>query len=161
MLTIDPDSGITAEQIVDLDLGVRPSPAGSGELLLHPDGADAVLVLLVNQQDGGPPDPAIVTFVGCHQSIFGYPNDEAQWGDPRIRGQGYGFFEVRDSPWPERLDRYNRLAFPTSAAGQPARHFGVACHESLGEFLAEDVRVQLWPGSFGDAVGEALRRLLD
>jgi hypothetical protein len=161
MLSIDPHSGIQTDQVVQLDLGVRPSPAGSGELLLHTEGPDAILVLLVVDRDSRRVGPAIVTFVRCRQSVFGYPNDEAQWGDSRLRGRGYGFFEVCDSPWPGRLDAYNRQAFPARTVPQPLRHFGVACHENLGEFLAEDIRMQLWPDPFEDAVREALRRLLD
>ncbi|MGK5741436.1 hypothetical protein [Micromonospora sp. URMC 103] len=47
MLSIDQSDGIEANQVVELDLGFRPSPAGSGEMLLHTDGPDAVLVLFV------------------------------------------------------------------------------------------------------------------
>jgi hypothetical protein len=159
VLSIDPADCVRADQVVELDFGMRPSPAGSGELLLHTDGPDALLVLLVNGPDHTRAGPAIVTFVGCRQSVFGYPNDEARWGDPRLRGLGYGFFEVRDSPWPRRLESYNRQAFPTRTVPRPLRHFGVSCHESLGEFLAADVRTELWPDPFDDAVREALRRL--
>jgi hypothetical protein len=161
MLSIDPADAIRADQVVELDLGVRPAPAGSGELLLHTDGPDALLVLLVNDRDNSRAGPAIVTLVGCQQSVFGYPNDEARWGDPRLRGLGYGFFEVLDSPWPQRLGRYNRPAFPTRTVHRPLRHFGVSCHESLGEFLAADIRVELGPETFAQAVREALRRLFD
>lgn len=160
MLTIDPDSGIRPDQIVELDLGFRPSPAGSGELLLHTDAPDAVLVLLVVDRDANRAGPAIVTLVQCRQSIFGYPNDEAQWGDPRLAGHGYGFFEVLDSPWSRRLDSYNRQAFPGSAPAAGLRHIGVSCHESLGEFLAQDIRIEIWGDPFEAAVREALRRVL-
>jgi hypothetical protein len=105
--------------------------------------------------------PAVVTFVGCRQSVFGYPNDEAQDGDPRLRHHGYGFFEVVDSPWPQRLEAYNRQAFPVHTMARKDRHFVVRCHESLGEFLAEDVRIEPWSGTFDEAVHAAVRQLLD
>jgi hypothetical protein len=159
VLSIDAAECIRADQVVELDLGLRPSPAGSSELLLHTDGPDAILVLLANHQDHTRAGPAIVTIVDCQQSVFGYPNDEARWGDRRLRGHGYGFFEVRDSPWPRRLQSYHRQAFPTRTVPRQLRHFGVACHESLGEFLAADILVELWPDPFEDAVHEALRRL--
>jgi hypothetical protein len=159
VFSIGPADCIRADQVVELDLGVRPSPAGSGELLLHTDGSDAFLVLLVSGRDGTRVGPAIVTFQGCRQLVFGYPNDEAQRGDPRLKGLGYGFFEVCDSPWPRRLESYNRQAFPTRTVQRPLRHFGVCCHESLGEFLAADIHVEPWRDPFEDAVGEALRRL--
>jgi hypothetical protein len=160
MLSIDTRSGIGAAQLADLDLGVIPSPAGSGELLLHAEAPDALLVLLLSHRDGTRAGPGIVTFVGCRQSVFGYPNDEARWGDVRLRGHGYGFVEVHDSPWPRRLDAYNRMAFPGGPPSSAVRHFVVACHETLGEFLAEDIRVEVLPDSFEAAAAVALRRLL-
>jgi hypothetical protein len=160
MLTIDPRSGIQADQIVQLDLGFRPSPAGSGELLIQTEESDTLLVLLVNDRDSKRAGPAIVTFVRCRQSVFGYPNDEAQWGDRRLTGHGYGFFEVLDSPWPQRLNDYNRQAFPYSPTPTGLRHLGVACHENMGEFLAEDIRIEIWGDPFEDAVREALGRVL-
>jgi hypothetical protein len=160
MLSIDPRSGISAANLADLDLGVRPSPAGSGELLLHTEGPDALLVLLPSHRDGTRAGPGIVTFVGCRQSVFGYPNDEAQWGDVRLRGHGYGFIEVHDSPWPQRLDAYNRMAFPTGSPSPAVRHFIVSCHDSLGEFLAEDIRVEVLSDPFEAAAAVALRRLI-
>ncbi len=162
MLSIDPNSDLQAEQIVELDLGVQPNPSGSGELLLHNgEGHDAFLVLMAMHRTGERVGPAIVTFTGCQQSVFGYPNDEARGGDPRLRGKGYGFFEVCDSPWAERLDAYNRQAFPDRTVPRPLRHFAVNCHESLGEFLALGVRVEPQPDSFSGAVRTALRYLLD
>jgi hypothetical protein len=110
-------------------VGFLPSAAGSSELLVHSDDGNAILVLLVNDRDHRRVGPAIVTFAGCRQSVFGYPNDEAQDGDPRLRPHGYGFFEVLNSPWPHRLAEYNRQAFPDSTA-RPGRHFVVRCHEN-------------------------------
>ncbi len=161
MLTIDPHSGIGVDQLVDVDLGVMPSPSGSGELLLHAEGSDALVVLILCNRDGSRAGPGIVTFVGCRQSVFGYPNDEATWGDGRLRGHGYGFLEVRDSPWPLRLDAYNRMAFPTGPPSRATRHFVLLCHENLGEFLAEDIRVEVLPDPFEAAVAVALQRVLD
>jgi hypothetical protein len=158
-LTLDPLDGITPDQVVVLDLGVVPSPAGSGELLLHSDTADAYLILLANDRAHRRLGPVILTFVGCKQSLFGYPNDEAGWGDPRLRGKGYNVLEILDSPWSGRLDDYNRQAFPDRTVPRRLRHFVVSCHENLAQFLAEHVRVDVWPDPFEGAVTEALRRL--
>jgi hypothetical protein len=68
---------------------------------------------------------------------------------------------VIDSPWPQRLEDYNRQQFPTSSAQTTVRHFGVSCHESLGEFLATVIRIELWPDPFEEGVREALRRVLE
>jgi len=162
LLSIAPDSGITVEQCVQLtDPPVRPSPSGSGEVVLHDGDGLCLVVLLVMHQDRSTL-PAIVTFRHCLQSIFGYPNDEAQWGDPRLRGFGYGFFEIIDSPWTGRLQRYNRQAFPTAHWWPPGnyRHFVMSCHESMGEFLAEDMRIDLQPGDFLTAASKALARIV-
>jgi hypothetical protein len=46
---------------------------------------------------------AIVSLVRCIQSVFGYPNDEAYWHDPRGGAgdrPGYGFYEVLPSTPP-------------------------------------------------------------
>jgi hypothetical protein len=69
-----------------------------------------------------------LTFEGCLQSAFGYPNDEATWGDPRGAAgdePGYGFFEILDSTWPGRLIAYNRHAFPdrTPSHWSTLRHY--------------------------------------
>ena len=159
MLSIDPDSGIRADQVVELDLGLLPSPSGSGELLLQNVNGNAYLVLVVVDRDYREVGPAVVTFTRCEQSVFGYPNDEAQGGDPRLRDH-WGFLEVRDSSWPRRLERYNRQAFPVPGNPWSARHFVVMCKENLGEFLADDVSVEAWPGTFDAAVAEAVRRSL-
>ena len=162
VLSIDQAGGIHPDQVVDLDLGFHPAPSGSGEMVFHGDAADAVMVLLVVDRQYRDVGPAIVTFVHCSQSVFGYPNDEATRGDPRLRDHGYGFHEVRHSPWAGRLQNYNRRAFPDrrwSPSGE--RHFVVTCHENTAEFLAEDIRIEPRPGPFVAAVQEVCQRLLD
>lgn len=98
------------------DHGVIPAPSGAGALLLHAEeGLDCLLVLGVFRPADKAQLTAIVTFEQCMQSVFGYPNDEAYWHDPRGPAgdpPGYGFFEVLDSTWPGRLITYNRHAFP-------------------------------------------------
>jgi len=162
LLSIALDSGIRAEQVIELtEPPVIPSPSGSGELLLHGEDGLCIVVLRVMRQDGSS-QPAVVTFRHCLQSVFGYPNDEAQRGDPNLRHHGYGFFEITQSPWLEHLQRYNRQSFP-SAGWWPHgnyRHFLMRCHENLGEFLAEDMRIDLQPGDFRTAAAAALARTL-
>jgi hypothetical protein len=161
VFTIDPDAGGSSAQVVELDLGVRPSPAGSGELLLHGDRPNAYLVLLAVDRNYQRLGPAIITFVGCRQSLFGYPNDEARWGDQRLRDHDYGIFEIHDSSWRARLQDYNRQAFPHGAPDTTSRHFLVTCHESTVQVLARDAQAEVWPDPFENAVAEVLRRMLD
>jgi len=92
------------------------------------------------------------------QSVFGYPNDEAYWIDPRGAvgdGRGYGFYEVLSSTWPERLIAYNRHAFPDSTPSHYSslRHFFIGCHEASGEFLARDLKVEITDGSYQGGPG--------
>ncbi len=146
------------------DHGVIPAPSGAGALLLHAEeGLDALLVLGVFRPADKAQLTAIVTFERCMQSVFGYPNDEAYWHDPRGPAgdpPGYGFFEVLDSAWPGRLITYNRHAFPgrTPSGYATLRHYFIGCHDASGEFLAQGMKIELTSNSYGEAAREALQR---
>jgi hypothetical protein len=146
------------------DLGVIPSPSSAGAMLLHSEDGDCLVVLRVFR----PADKAelivIVTFEGCMQSVFGYPNDEAYGHDPRGEAgdrPGYGFFEVLDSTWPARLIAYNKHAFPDRTPSHYAgmRHFFIGCHDASGEFLARGMRLELTSGTYFEAARQALQRV--
>ncbi|MET8040274.1 hypothetical protein ABZU25_05325 [Micromonospora sp. NPDC005215] len=142
-------------RVVRLDLGVGPSPAGSGELLLA-DERSCRLVFATEK----PHRVAMATFAGFAQVLFGYPNDEALPGHPLYDPDWeYGFHEVRGSPWPGRLEAQNRVPFPdqTSSGWRQLRHFLVVCHEDLVEILADDVSVELFDKSFEEVAMHALR----
>ena len=146
------------------DHGVIPAPSGAGALLLHAEeGLDCLLVLGVVRQADKARLTAIVTFKGCMQSVFGYPNDEAYWHDPRGAAgdrPGYGFFEVLDSAWPGRLIAYNRHAFPDRTPSHYAtlRHYFIGCHDASGQFLAREMTIELTSGSYAEAARETLQR---
>lgn len=148
------------------DQGVIPAPSGAGALVLHAgEGQDCLVMVGVFRPADKAQQTAIVTLVHCMQSVFGYPNDEAYWHDPRgVAGDrpGYGFFEVLSSTWPERLIAYNRHAFPDRTPSHYAamRHFFIGCHDASGEFLAADIRIELADGTYDDAVREALTRAI-
>ena len=89
------------------------------------------------------------SFVACTQSVFGYPNDEALGGHPLARGLAYGVYEVFGSDWAQRLEQQNRVCFP-DVRWEPKRHFLMIMHESMGEFLADNVRVELHPSTLRD-----------
>ena len=98
------------------------------------------------------------------QSVFGYPNDEAYSHDPRGPAgdrPGYGFFEVLDSTWPDRLIDDNRHAFPDSTPSHYAamRHHFIGCHDASGEFLAQGMKIRLTGGSYEEAAREACERI--
>lgn len=96
--------------------GVITAPSDAGALVLHAEeGPNCLVVVGVIRPADKARLTAIVTFVQCVQSVFGYPNDEAYWHDPRGAAgdrPGFGFLEVLSSAWPGRLIAYNRHAFP-------------------------------------------------
>ena len=128
---------------VELDLGHEFTTTGGGLLLMDENGCH---VLLPDREHLGVLD---VTFIACTQSIFGYPNDEAQEGHPLARGLAYGVHEVFGSDWARRLEQQNRVCFP-NVRWTPKRHFLMIMHESMGEFLADDVRAELHPSALRD-----------
>jgi hypothetical protein len=146
------------------DHGVIPTASGAGALLLHQEeGFDCLVVLNVYRPADKAHLIAIVTFERWVQSVFGYPNDEAYWHDPRGAAgdrPGYGFFEVLSSTWPARLIAYNRHAFPdrTPSHYSTLRHYFIGCHDSSGEFLAQGMRIELTSGSYAEAARDALQR---
>jgi hypothetical protein len=114
-------------------MGIIPSPAGAGALLLHgEDDRDCFVVFMGRNPSTQARTAALATFSWCTQSIFGYPNDEAYWGIPEA---GYSFYEVRDTDWSDRLTEFNRLRFPDTKPATELRHFFMGCHDASGQFL--------------------------
>jgi len=146
------------------ELGVIPAPSGAGAVVIHAEeGRDCRVVLGVFRPADKAHKIAIVTLVRCMQSVFGYPNDEAYWHDPRGSAGdrlGYGFYEVLSSIWPHRLIAYSRHAFPDSTPGHYARcrHFFIGCHDASGEFLADDLTVEITNDDYEAALEEAVKR---
>jgi hypothetical protein len=143
--------------------GLMTGPSGAGAVVIHAEeGLDCHVVLGVLRLADKANKVAIVTLRGCMQSVFGYPNDEAYWRDPGAGGDGpgYGFYEVLSSTWPGRLIAYNRHAFPDSTPSHYSalRHFFIGCHDASGEFLAEDLTVEITDGSYHDALRGAVNR---
>jgi hypothetical protein len=150
------------QTVVELSLGTVPSPSGSGELLLVDEWSCRLVFVPIATTRRNWPETAIATFSGCQQAVFGYPNDEAQRGHPEYGDLSYGFYEVRDSEWPRRLEAFNRRTFPDATSGwDRVRHFVVICHEDLVEVLADDVAVEIHRRPFAEVAQEALRRNLD
>jgi hypothetical protein len=152
------------ERFVELDrYGVIPSPAGAGALLLHGEGdRHAQVVMHVWSQSERRNRRALVTLEECRQSVFGYPNDEAYFRDPRgdSRVPGYGFYEVLDSEWPARLAEFNRHAFPPERDLEWGRHFFIGCHDGSGQFLAQELSVEVFDDPYPEIVEVAVSRML-
>jgi hypothetical protein len=145
--------------------GVIPTPSGAGAMLIHAEeGMDCHLVMGVFRPADRTHGVAIVTLRQCMQSVFGYPNDEAYWRDPRGEDgdrPGYGFYEVLSSTWPDRIIAFNRHAFPdrTPAHYFDLRHFFIGFHDASAEFLAESLIVEITDGNYLEAVKDVLRRI--
>ena len=112
---------------------------------------------------------ALITVSGVMQSIFGYPNEEAFWKDPR-GDIGHGFFEVVDSLWIDEINSYNIATVGTECMSRSAaRHFFIASKDVSAQFVARDLAVEVFTGQTSDWMhgthtsswvqGEALRRL--
>jgi hypothetical protein len=140
----------------EVDVGLVPRPSGSGALVLHgEDAADCLVVFMaMATPDYRPRQAAVATFHHCAQSIFGYPNDEAYSAVPQAT---YGFFEVLDSDWSDRLSAFNRLSFPDAEPSGGLRHYFMGCHDSSGQFLAAGLSVEVFE-DYMMALAEALRR---
>lgn len=140
----------------EVDVGFVPSPSGSGALVLHSeDAADCLVVFMAAATpDRGRRQAAVATFHECMQSIFGYPNDEAWAALPEAN---YGFFEVLDSDWSDRLNAFNRTRFPDAELRGGLRHYFMGCHDSSGQFLAGGLSVQVFE-DYKAALAEALQR---
>lgn len=143
--------------------GVIPGPSGAGVVVIHvEEGRDCRVVLRVIRAADKADKIAIVTLARCVQSVFGYPDDEAYWHDPRGAADsgspGYGFYEVLSSTWPLRLAAYNRHAFPDRTPAHLGRHFFIGCHDASGEFLADDLTVEITDSDFASALQKAVNR---
>lgn len=150
------DLSMLTGRLRELELGIIPSPSGAGALVLHgEEEADCVVVFMAFNPTDRTRMAALATFRDCSQSIFGYPNDEAYWGVPNA---GYGFYEVLDSDWSERLTEFNRLRFPDTMPDQERRHYFMGCHDASGQFLARDLVVEGVNGGFDAALSKALGR---
>jgi len=162
-------------RFVELDFGFTPSPSGGGLYLYQKEEAFNSYAVLhgYTPRDLTAPDRqlaiALITISGVVQSIFGYPNEEAFWKDPR-GDLGHGFFEVVESPWIDEINGYNVATFGTECISRSAaRHFFIGSKDVSAQFLASDLAVEVFTGQTSDWVhgeytsswvqSEALRRL--
>jgi hypothetical protein len=132
-----------------VDLGVEFSTTGGGMLLMD-EYSCSVLAMTIESK------PVVVRFLRCMQVKFGYPNDEALIGDELYGDCSYGVYEVIGSGWFDALQEKNRVVFP-GVTWLKKRHFALIFHESMGEFLADDVRVEVFDGGFDETALETMR----
>ncbi len=140
-----------SDEIVELDLGVRPEAAVSGAVCLQTESRTFLTFNAMRStkritphgeacmQDAG---TAVVEFKRCLLSRFGYPNDEARWGIPQYKGVSYGIYEVQNSTWIKEVVRLNRFRFPATTDNYVGKHFLFAFHDDTFECLADDLSLE-------------------
>lgn len=100
--------------LVQLEVPFCISPSGGGLAVFAMEEVRVAFVVLLGYAPAlHAPDRqeacALVTFAGIRQVVYGYPNEEAYWKDPRGGGDvASGFHEVIGSLWNDNLDDYNR-----------------------------------------------------
>ena len=154
------------DQIVELDLGIRPEAAVSGAVLVHTERSTFLTFNAMRQADRVGPQgspcmedagTAVVEFKRCLLTRFGYPNDEARWAIPRFKGVAYGIYEVRNSSWIKEVVQMNRHAFPNTTDDYISKHYLFAFHDDTFECLADDLSLEVVNEPY-DAVFERIRR---
>lgn len=103
---------------------------------------------------------ALITGAGCVQTVFGYPNEEAFWKDPR--GElGHGCYEIIGSDWAAKLDDYNRRSFGAPLrSGGDLHHYFIGSKDTSCQVLASELRVEVFPEmSFRAVIQESFRRV--
>lgn len=157
-----------AEKIIELDLGYKPEAAVSGAVLVQTERSTFLTFNAMRPIDRISPwgEPymedagtALVEFLACSITKFGYPNDEAWSNIPRTRGLSYGIYEVLHSSWMEELAELNRHAFP-EAEGRTARHFLLLFHDSSFECIAEDIRLEVLEEPYAAVFARIAERVL-
>jgi hypothetical protein len=158
-----------ADDIVELDLGVRPEAAVSGAVCLQSEAGTFLTFNAMRPTErmspyGGPyledAGIAIVEFKRCIVSRFGYPNDEARWGIPQYKDVSYGIYEVKDSSWIKEVVRLNRYRFPETTDDYVRRHFLFAFHDDTFECLADDLTLEVVKAPYQGIFDRIVRRAL-
>ena len=140
------------DEVAPLEVPFAPHPDPPGPILVS-DENHCHLIFKAQPDDGGEPQTAVMTAVGCALHKFGYPNDEALAGHPLYPSglAHYGVFEVLHSSWVGQLDEQNRRVLPGSAP-RNWRHFAVTFHDSTFECLASEFKAVLSERSLKNAV---------
>jgi len=157
------------DEIVELDLGVRPDAGVSGAVVLQTESMTILTFIAVcSTSETSPrgdkylePDQrAIVEFQRCLLTRFGHPNDEARWGIPKYAGSSYGIYEVKDSSWIKEVVAANRHSFPATPDDYVRRHFLFAFHDSTFECLADDLSIKVVEQPYNEVFAETASRVL-
>jgi hypothetical protein len=159
-----------ADELLELDVGVRPEAAVSGALCLQNEDGCFLTFNAVRPTDRMSPygtpymedaGTAVVEFKRCIVSRFGYPNDEVRWGIPYYKDASHGIYEVQNSSWIKEIVRLNRYRFPNTKDDYVRRHFVFAFHDSTFECLADDFSLEVVDEPYEVVFARISRRALD
>ena len=134
------------DDVVLLDLGYKPEAAVSGAVLVQTEHSTFLTFNAMKLENDGlrhPAGHAVIEFLLCAITKFGYPNDEASPGHPlysKMAG-AYDIYEVLNSSWIAELDQQNLVAFPNADNGARSRHFIISFHDSTFECIADDFKL--------------------
>jgi hypothetical protein len=144
-------------------VGGRAADVLTGEqaLLVGRDALQAkqpVLERVVVQEPGIVGAGVALKQPGIGVSILDRSGDQASGLAPDDGAVSYGFYEVIDSTWPDRLTAYNRRNFPDFPTDW-GRHFFVSRHDASARFLAHDLTIEIRDDGFDAALSDTVLRL--
>jgi hypothetical protein len=173
-----------AELVSTYDIGCRPSPSGSGEVLIQDDTTSFVIFDAMSStlsKNGGYESLGIaaVEIRDCHLTKYGYPNDEGLIEHPlyyKGLDSAPGVGEVHNSSWMAMLDEQmvtsamrilgypDRKAYAAVRASNSKvklRHFIFTFKENTFECLAGELKVISVGRSFKETLYDVCRRILE
>ena len=140
------------DEIIELKLGIYPEAAVSGAVLIQTESSTFLTFNAMRPTDKISPHggyfktnagTAIFQFKGCSATRFGYPNDEARSGIPRLKDTAYGIYEVLNSSWMRDIIRDNRYQFPNTTDDYISKHLVFGFHDSTFECLTDDFEFEV------------------
>ena len=157
--------------VQELDFPFTISPSGGGLFVLQKEERSNAYVLLIGYTPSLHAEPrrecvGLFTVRAVIQSVFGYPNEEAYWRDPRGK-IGDRVVEIVGSKWTDDIDAYNQRTFGTAypwSRPWPRRHFFFGSKDESVQFLASDIKIELFTdeplsSAYERATASALARL--
>jgi hypothetical protein len=155
------------ERVIELNVGCHPAAGVSSAILIQPENADSVVLCFRTVASNK--TTAVVEFLNCQLTRFGYPNDEGLPEHP-LYSKGlaramYSVCEVLNSSWAAmERDRQRNSALRIRGDAswvKTDRHFLVSLHDGTFECLADDLNVREYNEPFSEVVLQITKRLVN